>query len=87
MQNSKKIAIIILVQLIIIFIVLSDQGSAKLDAVIRNAIVTAYMNGYADALELKTEEIKKLKTNKKLFRQRIEQAAAEYIITVEKMNK
>jgi hypothetical protein len=45
------------------------------------------MNGYADALELKTEEIKKLKTNKKLFRQRIEQAAAEYIITVEKMNK
>jgi hypothetical protein len=87
MQNSKKIAVIILVQLIIIFIVLSDQGSAKLDAVIRNAIVTAYMNGYADALELKTEEIKKLKTNKKLFRQRIEQAAAEYIITVEKMNK
>ncbi|MGD8765498.1 MAG: hypothetical protein PVG87_24540, partial [Desulfobacteraceae bacterium] len=68
MQNSKKIAVIILVQLIIIFIVLSDQGSAKLDAVIRNAIVTAYMNGYADALELKTEEIKKLKTNKKLFR-------------------
>jgi hypothetical protein len=87
MQNSKKIAVIILVQLIIIFIVLSDQGGAKLDAVIRNAIVTAYMNGYADALELKTEEIKKLKTNKKLFRQRIEQAAAEYIITVEKMNK
>ena len=87
MQNSKKIAVIILVQLIIIFIVLSDQGCAKLDAVIRNAIVTAYMNGYADALELKTEEIKKLKTNKKFFRQRIEQAAAEYIITVENMNK
>ena len=87
MKNSKKIAVMILVPLIIIFIVLSDQGSARLDAVIRNAIVTAYMNGYADALELKTEEIKNLKTNKKLFRQRIEQAAAQYILTVENMNK
>ncbi len=64
--------------LIIIFIVLSDQGCAEIDVVIRNAIMTAYMNGYADALELRTEEIKKLKINRELFRQRIEQATTEY---------
>jgi hypothetical protein len=75
------------VLLIIIFIVSSDQGIAGLDTVIRNAIVVAYMNGYADALQLKMDDINKLKANKKLFRQRIKQAAAEYIITVENINK
>jgi hypothetical protein len=88
MQNKIKIAIVILVPLIIIFILLlSNQGSAGLDTVIRNAIIVAYMNGYADALELKMDEINELKTDEKLLRQRIEQAAAKYIITVEKMNK
>ena len=76
-----------LVPFTIICIVLSDQGIAELDTVIRDAIVIAYMNGYADALELNAEEIKKLKANKKLLRQRIEQAAAKYIIVVESMNK
>jgi hypothetical protein len=88
MQNKIKIAIVILVPLVIIFILLlSNQGSAGLDTVIRNAIIVAYMNGYADALELKMDEINELKTDEKLLRQRIEQAAAKYIITVEKMNK
>jgi hypothetical protein len=41
------------VPLIIIFIVLSDQGCAEIDVVIRNAIMTAYMNAYADALEIR----------------------------------
>ena len=88
MQNKISIAVTVLVPLIIIFVLLlSDQGSAGLDTVIRNAIIVAYMNGYADALELKTDEINKLKTNEKLFRQRVEQAAAKYILTVENMNE
>jgi hypothetical protein len=87
MQNKIKIAVAILVPIIILFVLFPDQGSAGLDTVIRNAILMAYMNGYADALELKTEEIKKLKASEKLFRQRIEQAAADYIVTVENMNK
>jgi hypothetical protein len=87
MKNNKKIAVTGIVLLIIIFIVSSDQGIAGLDTVIRNAIVVAYMNGYADALQLKMDDINKLKANKKLFRQRIKQAAAEYIITVENINK
>ena len=87
MQNNIKRAGIILVPLIIVFILLLDQGSAGLDTVIRNAIIVAYMNGYADALQLKMGEINKLKTNKKLFRQKIEQTAAEYITTVENMNE
>ena len=87
MQKKRRIAVIMLMSILIIVTLLSEQGRAGLDAVVRNAIIIAYMNGYADALELKTEEIKKLKTNKKLFRQRIEQAAADYIIAVEKMNK
>ena len=82
-----KKAVIVLVPLIIIFVLLlSDQGSARLDTVIRNAIIIAYMNGYADALELKTEEINELKTDEKLLHQRVKQAAADYILTVEKMN-
>jgi 5-bromo-4-chloroindolyl phosphate hydrolysis protein len=87
MQNKVKISVIILVLLISIFILFSDQGSAGLDTVIRNAIMVAYMNGYAEALQLTMDEISILKTNEKLFRQRIEQAAAAYIITVENMNK
>jgi hypothetical protein len=88
MQNKITIAVVIVVPLIIIFVlILSDQGSAGLDTVIRNAIIIAYMNGYADALQLKMDEINKLKTNEKLLRQRIEQAAAKYILTVENMNK
>jgi hypothetical protein len=49
--------------------------------------MVAYMNGYADALQLKMDEINKLKTNEKFLRQRIEQAAAEYIIAVDDMNR
>jgi hypothetical protein len=75
------------VSLILIFIAFSNRGGAELDPVIRNAIVTAYMNGYADALELKTKDIEKLKANKELFRQKIKQAASVYILTVENMNK
>lgn len=70
-----------------IFILLSDQGRAGLDAVVRNAIIIAYMNGYADALELRTEEIDELKENRNLYRQKIEQAAEKYILTVENMNE
>jgi hypothetical protein len=33
------------------------------------------------------DEINKLKANDKLFRERIKQATAEYILTVENMNK
>jgi len=87
MRNSIKIAAVIVVPFITICIVLSDKGSAELDEVIRNAIMVAYMNGYADALRLNMDEINKLKTNQKFFRQTIEKAAAEYIITVENMNK
>jgi hypothetical protein len=88
MQNKITIAVVIVVPLIIIFVlILSDQGSAGLDTVIRNAIIIAYMNGYADALQLKMDEINKLKTNEKLLRQRREEAAAKYILTVENMNK
>jgi hypothetical protein len=87
MQNKTKIATKILVLLIIVFIFLSNQGGAELDKIIRNAIMVAYMNGYADALQLKVDEINKLKTNEKFLRQRIEQAAAEYIIAVDDMNR
>jgi hypothetical protein len=87
MHYKIKVAFILLLPLIIIFTLSSDQGNAGLDTVIRNAIIVAYMNGYANALELKNEEIKKLKANDKLFRQRIKQAAAKYILTVEKMNE
>ena len=66
MQNKIIIAVIVWVPLIIIFVFfLSDRGSAGLDTVIRNAIIVAYMNGYADALQLKMDEINKLKTDKK----------------------
>ena len=87
MQNKRKVAAIMLVSTIMIFILLSDQGRAGLDAVVRNAIIIAYMNGYTDALELTLDEISKLKTNEKLIRERTKQAAAKYIITVEIMNK
>jgi len=87
MKNNTKIAVIVLVALTIIFVCFSNRGDAELDPVIRNAIVRAYMNGYADALELKTEEIQKLKADKKLLRQKTVQAASTYIITVENMNK
>jgi hypothetical protein len=87
MQNKKKVAFIIFMPLIIVFLLSSDQGNAGLDTVIRNAIIIAYMNGYTDALELKMDEISKLKANEKLIRERTKQAAAKYIITVENMNK
>ena len=83
-----KGAVIVFVLLIISFVLLlSDRGSARLDTVIRNAIIIAYMNGYADALELKTDEINELKKDEKLLHQRVTQAAADYIITVESMNE
>jgi hypothetical protein len=75
------------VTLIIIFILFSDGESTELDPTIRNAIVTAYMNGYADALKLNMKNIQKLKTNKKNFREKIMQAASRYIQLVENMNK
>jgi hypothetical protein len=87
MLKKIKIAIIILVPLIIVFTVLSDQGSAELNKVIRNAIVVAYMNGYLDALTLKIKDIKKLKANERLLKQKVEKEAADYIFTVEKMNQ
>jgi hypothetical protein len=87
MQKKIKVYVVMFVPLIIIFILLSDPGNAGLDTVIRNAIIIAYMNGYADAIKLRMDEINKLKANDNLFRERIKQAAAEYILTVENMNK
>jgi hypothetical protein len=81
-----KIIVMVLLTLSIIFFVFSDRGGAELDPTIRNAIVTAYMNGYADALKLDAKNIQKLKTNKKFFRQKITQAASKYILNVENMN-
>jgi cell division protein FtsB len=87
MQKKRRLAFTMLVSILIIVTLLSEQGRAGLDAVVRNAIVIAYMNGYADALELKPEEIDELKANRTLYRQKIEQAAEKYIITVENMNE
>jgi hypothetical protein len=87
MLNKIKITVIVMASLTFILILFSDGEGTELDPTIRNAIVTAYMNGYADALELNTKNIQKLKTNKKLLRQKIMQAASNYILLVENMNK
>jgi hypothetical protein len=87
MQKKRRIAAIMLVSILIMITFVSSQGRAELDAVVRNAIIIAYMNGYGDALELKTEEIDELKANRNLYRRQIEQAAERYIITVENMNE
>jgi hypothetical protein len=87
MQKKRRIAVIMFLSILTIATLLSEQGRAGLDAVVRNAIIVAYMNGYADALELKPEEIEELKTNRNLYRQKIKKAAEKYIITVENMNE
>jgi hypothetical protein len=86
MQNKIKITVIVMLSLTVILILFSDRGGAELDPTMRNAIVTAYMNGYADALKLNAKNIQKLKTDKKLFHQKILQAASKYILLVESMN-
>ena len=87
MQNKTKLFIGTVIVVIFIYLFLPTRGSAKLEGQIRQVIIIAYMNGYADALKLKNEEIRRLKSNGKLLEKRVKEAAAVYINTVENLNK
>ena len=59
---------------------------AGLTSRMRNAIFTAYTNGYVSALKLDIERIQLMKTDKKLMKEIVLEAAREYVQQVEDMN-
>jgi len=59
---------------------------ADLTSRMRNAIFKAYMNGYVSALKLDIERIEAMKTDKKLMKTIVMEAAREYVKRVEDMN-
>ena len=87
MQSKIKIFFAAVIVLLVGYLSIPASSTAKLDSIIRKAIMVAYMNGYVDALTLKIKDIKKLKANERLLKQKVEKKAANYIFTVEKMNQ
>ena len=59
---------------------------AGLTSRMRNAIFMAYLNGYVSALKLDIERIQLMKTDKKLMKEIVLEAAREYVQQVEDMN-
>ncbi|HIJ56590.1 MAG TPA: hypothetical protein HPQ03_10745 [Deltaproteobacteria bacterium] len=59
---------------------------AGLTSRIRNAIFTAYMNGYVAALKLDIVRIEAMKKDKKLMKTVLMEATREYLQQVEDMN-
>jgi hypothetical protein len=62
------------------------DATAGLTSRMRNAIFIAYMNGYVSALKLDIKRIQLVKTDKKLMKEIVLEAAREYVQEVEDMN-
>jgi hypothetical protein len=87
MQNKLITVVVVVIVLLLCYLIIPSNSSAILNSIIRKAIVVAYMNGYVDALALKIKDIENLKANESLLRQKVENEATDYILTVEKMNQ
>jgi len=52
----------------------------------RSMIEVAYMNGYIEAVQLDNEQLKTLKADRTLLKQRVQEAAQAYIDRVSALN-
>lgn len=86
-QKKLNLFLTACILFLILFVLIVSSNSTALEPIIRNAIITAYMNGFVDAVQTDNEEIKSLKKDKKRLKQTVETAALRYITTVENMNK
>jgi hypothetical protein len=87
MQNKLITVLVVVIVLLLCYLIIPSNSPATLNSIIRKAIVVAYMNGYVDALALNIKDIENLKADESLLRQKVEKKAADYILTVEKMNQ
>ena len=85
-MRSKKQLILIAFMVIIIFSLCINYTYSQLSPTKRRELVTAYMNGYYQALQLDIEEIKKLQNDKNILKKKVIAAGVQYANLIDIMN-
>ncbi len=85
-MRSKKRLILIAFMVIIIFSLCINYTFSQLSPTKRRELVTAYMNGYYQALQLDIEEIKKLQNDEDILKRKVKAAGGKYTNLIDIMN-